>query len=203
VSAVPEVAVPDITVEEKKGSGKLIAIAAVLLLGGGGAAYFLTRGGDPPPTATNEAPTTVIETPVAATTPEVPVEEPPTMEAETNPTPAPMHRVEVTITSSPSGAEVFVGERSYGSTPASVVWVGSSAEPGREVQFRFELDDHDSTTVTRTIEGATLAVEAELPRTRRFVPSSMMGSSMSTTMTGGGSEPEFGVTPNNYRDNPD
>ncbi|MCA9610886.1 MAG: N-acetylmuramoyl-L-alanine amidase, partial [Myxococcales bacterium] len=52
--------------------------------------------------------------PAPAPTPEPePTPEPTTMEAET-PAPAPMQRVEVTITSEPSGAEVFVGDRSYG-----------------------------------------------------------------------------------------
>lgn len=203
VSAVPEVDVPEITVEEKKGNGKLLAIAAVVLLGLGGAAFFLTRS--PEPTSVASADTSASTTPTSETTAGTATEEPstetetPTTEAESA-TPAPMHRVEVTITSNPSGAEVFVGDRSYGSTPASVVWVGAAAEPGREVQFRFELADHEPMTVTQSIEGPTLAVTTTLERERRgFVH---MGSSPMVTPPSSMSEPEFGVTPNNYRDNP-
>ncbi len=207
VSAVPEVGVPEITVDEKKSNGKMFAIAAVVLLGLGGTAFFLTRGSETTPVAsadTTPTPSTS-ETPdtTAAGTTEEPTPEPDTttMEAESATPPAPMHRVEVTITSNPSGAEVFVGDRSYGSTPSSVVWVGAAAEPGREVQFRFELAGHESTTVTQMIDGPTLAVTAVLERERR-VNVHMGTTPMTTTTTSSMSEPEFGVTPNNYRDNP-
>jgi serine/threonine-protein kinase len=206
VSAVPEVGVPEITVDEKKGNGKLIAIAAVVLLGLGGAAFFLTRGSETTPVAsadTTPTPTPTTPDTTAAGTTEQPTQEPDpaTMEAESATPPAPMHRVEVTITSNPSGAEVFVGDRSYGTTPSSVVWVGAAAEPGREVQFRFELAGHESTTVTQSIDGPTLAVTAALERERRVIVNMGMTSQMTTT-TSSMSEPEFGVTPNNYRDNP-
>ena len=207
VSAVPEVGVPEITVDEKKGNGKLIAIAAVVLLGLGGAAFFLTRGSETTPVASADPTATPTPTPTepdptaAGTAAEPPATEPATtMEAEST-TPAPMHRVEVSITSNPSGAEVFIGDRSYGTTPASVVWAGTAAEPGREVQFRFELAGHESMTVTQTVEGPTLAVSATLERERRVIVHMGMTSQMTTT-TSSMSEPEFGVTPNNYRDNP-
>jgi hypothetical protein len=56
-------------------------------------------------------------------------------------------------------------------------------------------------TVTQTVEGPTLAVSATLERERRVIVHMGMTSQMTTT-TSSMSEPEFGVTPNNYRDNP-
>lgn len=207
VSAVPDIGIPEIAVDEPKGKGKAMLIAAVLLLGAGGAAFALLRDDAPQPVTqdTGQAQAQAngangVGTSATATTEADPPDEvneaPATME------PAqPMHRVEVTIRSDPPGAEVFVGDRSYGSTPASVVWVGTAAEPGREVTFRFELEDHNSASVTQTIDGATLEVEASLTRIRRFVPPTPMVSAMGGSSSSM-SEPEFGVTPSNYRDNP-
>ncbi|HJL21054.1 MAG TPA: serine/threonine-protein kinase, partial [Polyangiaceae bacterium LLY-WYZ-15_(1-7)] len=213
VGAVPEVELPEVE-EQKGGKGKLIFIvAAIALLGVGGWAMF-GRGGEPPPetnsTASNETEPSTMEA-----TPEV--EEPTAMEEEEASATAmeeeeaevaetammeqaPLARCEVTLRSSPPGAEVFVGERSYGETPASVVWVGEAAEPGREVTFRFERRGYRTTSVTRTVTGETLEVDADMPRERpRWTP---MRSTMSSMSGSEMSDPEFGVTPTNYRDNP-
>lgn len=78
----------------------------------------------------------------------------------------PEPRVQVVLESAPPGAEVFVGDRSYGLTPAALRWTGAEAAHGREITFRFELEGHEPMTVTRTILGDSLEVRAELERRR-------------------------------------
>jgi hypothetical protein len=90
--------------------------------------------------------------------------------AESAPEPTPVARLLIELRSHPSGAEVFVDERSYGSTPAVVEFVGAQATQGREVSFRFELPGHRSTVVTRTIEGERVEVDATLPSIVRARP---------------------------------
>ena len=68
----------------------------------------------------------------------------------------------VSLRSTPTGATVVVAEREYGPTPAEVEWTGEDAERGREVTLRFEKEGFRDFTVTRTITGDRLDVEAEL-----------------------------------------
>ncbi len=193
----------DVEVEgENEGNGKKWILAAVAVAVIGAGVYFVTRGQDVAP-----APA-VAETTTADTEQPPPAEEPesPEAAAATTPTEAPPEveeaqaapaRCNVTITSNPTGAEVFVGDRSYGSTPARIVWVGEAAEVGREVTFRFERSGYRSESVTRTVEGETLNVEADLRR--RFVPRGMRGGSAASMDE---DDPGFTNSGSNYRDNP-
>ena len=182
------------------GKGKWFALVLLLALGGGAAFYFLSQPQEPAPVAQAD-PTPETETATEAATGTDTATETDS-ESETTEEVAPPRRVEVVLTSEPAGAEVFVGERSYGTTPASVVWVGDAAAEGREVSFRFELEGHDSTTITRTITDTVLRVQGELPRTRRVVRRWMgMGmASGSTSEMAGSGDPV--VVDENYRDNP-
>ena len=55
---------------------------------------------------------------------------------------------------------MVVGEKQYGPTPTQVEWMGDDAEIGREVTFRFQRKGYRDLTVTRTIRGDKLDVEA-------------------------------------------
>ena len=205
----------DVEVEgEGGGSSKKWILAAVAAAAIGAGAYFVTQqGGEPTEVAGNGAERGSSE----EESPDEPTEEELAAQAEAQAAEeaeaaaeedtvvaeeaAPPARCQVTITSSPTGAEVFVGERSYGSTPARIVWVGEAAEPGREVTFRFEKNGYGSESVTRTVEGEILAVEADLRR--RFVP--RRGGAMMSSGSSGSSmkdDPGFTNSGSNYRDNP-
>ncbi len=204
----------DVEVEgEGGGSGKKWIFAAVAAAVIGAGAYFATQSVDPPAevasndtseqatTETEEAPEEPTEEELAAQAEAEAAEEGSTEAEETVPAEeaAPPARCQVTITSNPTGAEVFVGDRSYGTTPARIVWVGEAAEPGREVTFRFEKNGYRSESVTRTVEAETLAVEAELRR--RFVP--RRNTPMTTTTTSMmDDDPGYTNSGSNYRDNP-
>src|SRR5690606_24740680 len=109
------------------------ALAALLVVGGGGAAvYFATQAPEAPAPAP-AAPVPVATAPVAAPAVESP-EAPEVPEAEVEAAEAPPPaRVLIALRSDPPGAEVFVEDRTYGTTPATVEWVGEAAEAGREV----------------------------------------------------------------------
>ncbi|MEO0326231.1 MAG: serine/threonine-protein kinase, partial [Myxococcota bacterium] len=128
----------------------------------------------------------------------------PAMEAD----PVPARRVVlVGLRSQPAGAEVRIGDTDevYGPTPALLEWSGADAQPGRQVTFRFTLEGHQPFTVTRTLRGDTLEVDASLvplpeperrprvrtPRRPRPVPSAMMDRAQPAT-------PSLG----DYRDDP-
>ncbi|MFT3921284.1 MAG: protein kinase [Myxococcales bacterium] len=76
------------------------------------------------------------------------------------PAPEPSKRLVVTLKSVPPGAMVTVGDKEYGPTPAHVVWTGADAADGREVTFRFHRRGYQDLTVTQTIEGDRLQVDA-------------------------------------------
>lgn len=136
-----------------------------------------------------------------AAPPAEPAETPQAPQAPPQTPPAEQARCEVTIESEPPGAEVFVGERTYGRTPASVIWVGDNASPGREVTFRFELEGHRSLSVTRTVLEDTLQVRAELTP----APTQRIRTGMRTGMRGMRTTPmntQLDVRDPDYRDNP-
>ena len=70
--------------------------------------------------------------------------------------------VMVSLRSTPSGAAVEVEGRRYGPTPADVEWTAGLATPGREVTLRFHKDGFRDFTVTRTVSGDHLEVNATL-----------------------------------------
>ncbi len=72
-------------------------------------------------------------------------------------------RMLLRLTSTPAGAIVHVGDKKYGPTPADIEWWGEDAAEGREVTFEFELEGHESTTVTRILRGKEVAIDAMLP----------------------------------------
>ena len=75
---------------------------------------------------------------------------------------AEIESVIVSLRSEPPGATVVVGAREYGPTPAEIEWTGEEAERGREVTLRFQKEGFRDFTVTRTITGDRLEVEATL-----------------------------------------
>ncbi len=104
------------------------------------------------------------EEPVATTEPTM---EAATMEAATMAVDPADRAVTVTLRSEPPGADVIVGDQTYGPTPAEVEWRGEDAAEGREVTFQFQLDGYRDFTVTRTVFGDALAVSVELEEIRR------------------------------------
>ena len=155
--------------------GKPFFLLVALVLGGGGLYAFISSGEpDPAVDASRDAGP-------------LDLDEPSTL--------ASAARCTVSLTSDPPGAEVFVGDRSYGVTPSSVEWVGEQAEHGREVTFRFVLHGHRDLSITRTILGPRLSVDANLRRIRRPI-------GMSTTMTTMTDTPMMIDTGMDYRDNP-
>ncbi len=194
------------TVTKKK--PLLWAVLAVLALVGGGAAAIVSSGRGTPVTV---APTSAEEPGVpAATTPATPAANPDTTPATgaapTPATPPPVAEtahVMVVLRSTPDGAEVFVDDRAYGTTPASVEWVGEAATLGREVTFRFVRAGYRPTSVTRTIDGDRMEVVAELtPLVRRG--GSGAGSAAGTSGAAQGAGPVSAPTgrAENFRDNP-
>ncbi len=115
---------------------------------------------DPPPEPVAETPT------APATPPVTPEPTPAAAETETGTVaePAGPRAVRVLLRSTPSGASVLVGDRTYGPTPAELEWTGDDAREGREVTFRFSLEGHRDYTVTRSLLGDSLTVEAALER---------------------------------------
>ncbi|HJK90442.1 MAG TPA: serine/threonine-protein kinase [Polyangiaceae bacterium LLY-WYZ-15_(1-7)] len=159
----------------RKGKGILFA-GAVLLLAALVGGYFALSGDEEPSEPIADSSTTETE-------PEPPEPEPPTMEA-TMEAASTMEasamggeaagtgmdevaRLRVTLRSEPAGATVVVGEHEYGPTPAEVEWTGEEAAMGREVTFQFQLADHRDFTVTRTLVGEDITVEATLDPIRR------------------------------------
>jgi len=113
---------------------------------------------------------------------------------QTAPNPA-TQRVQIVLSSDPGGAEVFVDERSLGSTPLDIEWVGEAATPGREVVFRFVKSGYRPLTVSRVIAGERIQVDSTLEALPRVGGSG--GSSMTSTMVDGPS-----TRPTGFRDNP-
>ena len=146
VPSVPE-PLPPVVEKPSAGFGKPFFVLVALLLGAGALYTFVTSGHRNEP---------VVETADAGPT---------TTDLQTTMVAGP--RCTVSLNSDPPGAEVFVGDRSYGVTPSSVEWIGEQAEHGREVTFRFVLRGHRELSVTRTILGPRLSVDANLRRIRR------------------------------------
>ncbi len=73
-------------------------------------------------------------------------------------------RVELTLSSTPPGASVRVGEHRYGPTPVTIVLEGEEAARGNELTLVFSLAGHQMSTVRRTVEGETLTVDVSLAR---------------------------------------
>ncbi|MDH5490417.1 MAG: protein kinase [Myxococcales bacterium] len=180
-----------------KGKAPLIAAALLLALGAGGAAAYFSDATTEP--RVESAPAAILPAepaPERGAEPEpaeAAIAEPEAAIAAPEPEPepeVPLHRVDVVLSSTPSGAEVFVGERSYGTTPARVEWVGEAATPGREISFRFEHGGYRSSTITATIvEGEPLSVSVALAPLRRNP--GMMGPRVQTD-----------TRIDNYHDNP-
>lgn len=198
----------DVEVEgQSDGGGKKWILAAVAVAVIAAGVYFVTRSDEPEAVATDdssevaEAPETPrerTEAQTAAAAAAADEAETEAQEAVPAEEAAPPARCQVTLTSDPTGAEVFVGERSYGTTPARIVWVGDAAAIGREVTFRFEKAGYRDESITRTVEGETLTVEAELRR--RFIP--RRGGGMSAGTTSMDDDPGFTNPGSNYRDTP-
>jgi serine/threonine-protein kinase len=117
----------------KKSKKGLFAVLGALVVLGGAAVWSLSAMDEveaPIATAPSSSTTPTAQTPTPPAAPvaadgTAPVPEPPPAVE-----PAPK-RVIVNLKSQPGGAEVFVGDHAYGTTPASVEWVGEQAEAGR------------------------------------------------------------------------
>jgi serine/threonine-protein kinase len=185
---------------KKSKTGLYVGLAALVLVAGGAAVALSSSDADTPQVAAT-APVAATPTATRPVEPSQPVVAPPaqpttpTAPETAEPPPA---RVIINLHSEPDGAEVFVGDRAYGTTPASVEWVGEQAEAGQEVTFRFVRAGYRPASVTRVISDETLDVTAELTPIRRVAPRSHMSSSMD-------SAPAVNtpiVHNNNFRDNP-
>jgi serine/threonine protein kinase len=112
---------------------------------------------------------------------------PTTSAPEPTPTVAAQRKVVVSLTSSPSGAQVWVDDRPYGQTPANIEWLGEQAALGREVRFTFHRDGYEKATIVRSLSGDRLNVDAILakapvvpPRRRTTHPDAPPGTSPGT-----------------------
>lgn len=94
--------------------------------------------------------------------PQPPPETPPEPDRPTTSDTPQRPRVVVNLRSDPPGAMVQIGDGEHGPTPTQLEWFDADATPGREVTFQFHLDDYRDFTVTRTVVGATLDVDARL-----------------------------------------
>jgi serine/threonine-protein kinase len=180
---------------KKSKIGLYAGLGALVVLIVGGVGFALRGGGAPEVAATAPSPTAPTAQAPAAP-PEPAVEAPAAPQAEVvQPPPA---RVIIDLRSRPDGAEVFVGDHAYGTTPASVEWVGEQAEQGREITFRFVRAGYRPASVTRVISGETLEVSADLTPIRRAAPS--QAASAMEPAAPAVSAPI--VRGNNFRDNP-
>ena len=99
-----------------------------------------------------------------------------------------------------------MGDRSYGTTPASVEWVGENAAPGREVTFSFRLAGYRDRAITRTLtEEPEISVGAELTPIHvgstgpaHMHTTGMMGTTDTTVMA----DPTVVTHDEDYLDNP-
>ena len=165
----------DLELTGSGGKGKLIA-GLVLLLAAGTGAYFALAGpssGATTTTATEGPETVTPDLGATAGTQDPGTADPATPNPVADPAAgiptgpvqpgAPQLHVRLTLTSDPPGAEVLMGDRSYGTTPASVEWVGENAAPGREVTFSFRLAGYRDRAITRTLtEEPEISVGAAL-----------------------------------------
>lgn len=77
-------------------------------------------------------------------------------------------RLLVSLTSEPLGAQVEIGEHEYGATPTQVELSGELAKPGSTLDIHFSHPGYRPLTVSRTVRGQTLQVDASLsPLPRR------------------------------------
>jgi len=156
-------------------------VAGVLAVALGAVALVVTQQGQqgtqtttpntlPTPTNTLPTPTNTLPTP-----PNTLPTQPPTIPP-TQPTTGDV-AVTLTLTSTPSGAFVRVGERRAGNTPTELVLSAEEAAQGSEVEVVFSLTGYVPQTVERTVEGDSLNVGARLVR-RPTETGSMMSGSM-------------------------
>ncbi len=147
---------PRLEAEGAKRPSPLVWIAgAVALIAVAGAGLAVWMAGEEP-----DAPSP----PVVTARPHAQPSTPP----ETEQVPAEQPRTAmVSLRSTPAGATVRVGERTYGPTPADLEWTGEDAARGRQVTFLFQLDGYRDYSVTRVITGDRLEVEAELEAIER------------------------------------
>lgn len=87
---------------------------------------------------------------------------PPPLPAGERPQQEAIPRVLAVLRSEPAGAMVRAGGRWYGPTPVLVQWTGPDAAPGREVTLRFQKEGFPEVTLTRTITGDRIEVDAVL-----------------------------------------
>ncbi len=148
-------------------AASMVAVAAVI-----GAVAALSERADEDASQESRETQTVETDPQAPTTPAETADE--ADEADE----APPEAVVVTLRSEPPGALVTIGERTYGPTPTVIEWTGDDARAGREVTFRFHREGYRDRTVTRTLSGPRLEVEAPLDPIRRTTMRPWMRPSM-------------------------
>ncbi len=141
---------------EPKRSLLPFAIVGLALLGAVGLGAFLASGDKEiarPTESTGVAEPNTTPTPAPETAPAAEV-------GAAGSTDAP--RVTVSLMSQPPGAMVVVDGEQLGPTPTTVSWEGDRARSGREVSFAFQLEGFQDQTVTRSVEGEQLTVQANL-----------------------------------------
>jgi hypothetical protein len=85
--------------------------------------------------------------------------------AQAEPTPlehvsVPEGKVVVTLRSTPPGATVQVGDRSYGPTPVHIVLSGDNAVIGRPLEFHFSREGYMPYTVRQRVESQKMVVDS-------------------------------------------
>ncbi len=130
----------------RPGQVALLALLGVLVVVGGVALVALLAGEG------SSTPDRV----VPAVAPQPPRAEP------TQPSEPAVQTTMVVLRSTPAGAMVRVGDRTYGPTPADIEWSGEAAARGRQVTLVFAREGYRDYSVTRVIVGDRLEVNAEL-----------------------------------------
>ena len=75
----------------------------------------------------------------------------------------------ISITSTPSGAAIFIDEQNVGVTPVQVERTGSEATPGQTLTFRFQYEGYRDLSITRTIAHDALDIDVELQQAQTAI----------------------------------
>lgn len=140
-------------------SGPLVAGVLLVACVVGGAVWWMQRPDTSPPPPPTEPSVVIGEEMVPPAV--APTLVPPTVEAAAPAT------VMISLRSTPPGATVRIGERSYGPTPTDIELVGELAAPGTALELTFERAGFRSSVEHATVAGEALTVEARLRPTGR------------------------------------
>jgi serine/threonine-protein kinase len=149
---------------------KVVVVASLGIAAGFLALRFTERGQSLQPARGAQGSAAPLPTAPASSAQPSAMPTPTTSAPEPTPTVGIQRKVTVSLTSSPSGAQVWVDDRPYGQTPANIEWIGEQAALGREVRFTFHRDGYEKATVVRSLSGDRLNVDAILAKAPAVVP---------------------------------